>query len=171
MNQDELKKEIEKLDSFRSDCEGKMVTLSAALDEFITMVAALKAQLDLADAEKPKLRHGDWWFTFDGYVNMFMKEHSGEQRDFLARDDCILTNIGSDYHGETIQGNIFDDLKAQSKPLYKFTADVHHYGFDFKNFPQAPIQIAGNWHTLEEAKEISSKIQRVIFTAEKEAAK
>lgn len=172
MNQEEIKKEIEKLDSFRSDCEGKMVTLSAALDEFIKMVAALEAQL--AEAEKPELRHGNYGQFADKSALLLTFWNSDEnkmQYAYKGSEDGEEGIYEAD-EGEGVWfGNIFDDLKALSEPLYNFTADVHPYGFDFKQFPQAPIQIAGNWHTLKEAKQISTDIQRVIFTAEQEAAK
>ena len=117
MNQDEIKKEIEKLDSFRSDCEGKMVTLSAALDEFIIMVATLKAKL--GEAEKPDLRPLD--FGVDGFQR-WIKIHG--KIWWVHEGSQSLSSVFPDSHfvGQK-QGNlqdIFDDLKALAEPLKEF---------------------------------------------------
>ena len=145
----------------------------AIIDKHRGLIDALMADVEkeLAEAEKPELRHGDWWIKEGVGINIFLKEHVGARREFVATKDFVLTNIGSDYNGEPILGNIFDDLKALSEPLLSFQADVHTYSFDFINLPQTPIQIAGNWHTLKEAKEICMKIQRVIYTAKQSKAK
>ncbi len=164
MNQEEIKTELEKLDSFRSDCEGKMITLSAALDEFITMVATLKAQL--ADAEKPVLQNGDYGKNCNG-VNFV-----------IHKDKLYFENNVNPYYlpNNTVEskhvfGNIVNEIELLSKPLRFFQFDVHEYKFDFKNFPDAPVCVAGNWHTLEDAKDISMKLRRLIFTAEQQGTK
>ncbi|MCJ7483910.1 MAG: hypothetical protein MUO31_13205 [Thermodesulfovibrionales bacterium] len=82
-------------------------------------------QSRLAESEKPKpLEHGDWWL--DGKkVKIFMKEYNNPNRDCVALNDFIITNIGSTYQGEPIKGNIFDDLEALGKPIKEFEMECN----------------------------------------------
>ncbi len=61
--------------------------------------------------------------------------------------------------------DVFDHLKELAKPLKHFRADVHEYEFNVAK-PDFPIMVAGNWHTLSNAKEISTDLQRLIQTYE-----
>jgi hypothetical protein len=122
----------------------------------------------LAEAEKPKLRHGDWWMKGDS-LHIYMKEHHG--RDFVAIGDCILTKIGSSYGGEPILGNIIDDLKRNAEDLEKF--DVYGGGtrlfirlqdndivFDIGGF-------TSTMHKINKATEIHQKLGQLIATAKR----
>ncbi len=170
MNQDEIKTEIEKLDSFRSDCEGKMVTLSAALDEFIIMVATLKAQL--AEAETPELGHGDYGIDDDNRSFVVVEQASlfGSPKAFFE------SQMGQIRADEAMSpdfriGNIYKYLKALAEPLKEFEyGDITgRISVDEKR-PDG-VCIGGFWHTIKTAKILSMKIQRLIFTAEQESAK
>ena len=165
MNQDEIKREID----CKSACQTALLGFAR---EYELDIAKLEAQL--TEAEKPVFKDGD-----DGLAIQKRGADSGVC-SFIFVGGSVYYNTGT-YDEETALSdsrfydyvrlsNIFDHLKALSRPLHNFTADVHPYSFDFKSFPQAPIQIAGNWHTLEKAKQISMDIQRLIFTAEKEAS-
>lgn len=168
MNTEEMEKQLVDEIALRDAAQVIVDKAQAIVDSYIVTVA--KLELDLAEAEKAELRHGDFgandrqrWIKLNDTIHWLHEDRWSETAG-LSGETCLHERKGN-------IGQILDDLTALSEPLYTFTADVHHYGFDFKNFPQAPIQIAGNWHALAEAKGISMKIQRVIFTAEQEAAK
>ena len=78
------------------------------------ILSSLRAEL--AEAEKPKLRHGDWWYTCGKRkeVRVYLKEYNGEKRDCVALRCTLITNIGSEYEGQPIQGNIFDLLEERN---------------------------------------------------------
>lgn len=131
------------------------------------VVESLEHQLvQLAEAEKPKLRHGDWWWKGEKRLEarIFLKEIKDEKRDCVALPDCLLTTIGSTYEGQPIEGNIFTDLKALGKPLESFETDAHKYYIKRLGFTRVCIFMAGNWHTIEEVEEHSLKLRRLTAT-------
>ena len=67
-------------------------------------------QSQLPEAEKPKLMHGDWWRTGGG-IHIFLEEFKSK-RKCVAVNRCLITDIGSDYHGEPIGGNVFKHIAA-----------------------------------------------------------
>ena len=146
----------------KQEIQAKLHNYEERLKDVAGEIERLREQL--AEAEKPKLRHGDWWFTQGCHpcVRVFMKELKA--RDCVALTDCLITNLGSEYKGEPILGNIFDLLKEWSENLEYFEFDVHHCEINTIEFPHAPIHIAGNWHTLAEAEEIWHKLGQMIAT-------
>ncbi len=83
-------------------------------------IAHLKAKI--AEAEKPKLRHGDIWMK-DRQVRLHLKEYNDDGRDCMTTDADLFTNLGSYHQGEPVLANlkdIFDDLKALQEPLDNF---------------------------------------------------
>ena len=156
MNQEEIKAEIDT----KSACR---VALLGFAKDFEDEIAAREAEL--VQAVNPGLQQGDYG---DGPAGPWLRVHGRTWWD-------TKRPTGPSHHDADVfipyrQGNHFRDREALSKPLTHFKADVHQYKFNFKEFPDAPIQIAGNWHTLKDAKQISLDIQRVIRTAELEAA-
>ncbi len=125
--------------------------------------------LPLAEAEKPEWKDGDYGLAIqkrgaDSGVRSFIFVGGSIYYNTRTYDEeSVLSD--RNYYDYVRLGNIFDDLKELLKPLYYFKADVHEYKFE-PNFAQVPIQIAGNWCTLEEAKEICMKIRRLLHTAE-----
>ncbi len=129
-----------------------------------------QAQPD-AEAEKPKLRHGDFGITTKerteagGFVTIQSRPYSGAPepyfKDGLSDGGEYAKKHPEDY---TIFGNIFGLLKEQSVDLTFFAFDVHHCEINTVDFPHAPIHFAGNWHTLSEIEEIHHKLGRVIAT-------
>ena len=97
MNKQEIKEQIKNCELCRDLTEVK-------IDELYQQ---------LAEAEKPKLRHGDWWYTGGKRkeVRVYLKEYNDKKRDCVALRCALITNIGSEYEGQPILGNIFDLLK------------------------------------------------------------
>ncbi len=170
----------------------RLTALQKRLDDLasttkIVISEVVELQAQLAEAEKPELgfimpkhldfgpyHYGDHPPVMAVYINMscglrdlalFVRGTKGWA--LYARN--ALKNGGF----TAIRGNlsdVFDDLKEVTKPLYNFTADVHTYRFDVAK-PDYPILIAGNWHTLPNAEDISTDLQRLIFTYEQATAK
>ncbi len=135
-------------------------------------------QAQLAEAEKPKLRHGDYGVDEDGPFFLWENRHLWTKEYEPGNNKCLSRSLNKKGNDERlkqwateIDGNIFDDLKELSWPLRYFKADVHEYTFDFISHAHAPIKIAGNWHTIKDAEEISMMLQRVIYTAKQAQAK
>jgi len=131
MNKQELE---HKLEQARKD------RLAADLT-FENEIISLEKQL--AEAEKPKLRHGDYGYFFnDGSPRIVINSGVYDKHNKCGRIE--------DKHFYNILGNIFDELQAL-KPLEEFEMDVHTYGINRdKGWAHAPIHIAGNNHTLAE---------------------
>ena len=144
----------------------------ARLDLLIAQAQSLLKDLverkaALAEAEKPKLKLGHWDLVLDeaGRPHIVIADM---ERVLQMAGPTFLCTVGvksQDYRKIGDLQKYFDHIEALSQPLHNFTADVHPYGFDFEDFPGAPILLAGNWHTIKDAEEISMKLQRVIHTA------
>jgi hypothetical protein len=128
----------------------------------------LKEQL--AEAEKPELRHGDCGLVWDEGEKekpsrFVVTNHKGNLH--WCRHSGLPSLIPlfhlTDYK-YTILGNIFDLLNEWSEDLERFEFDVHEY--EIRPYVQsyAPIKVAGNWHTLAEAEEIWHKLGQMIAT-------
>ena len=126
------------------------------------------AEAELAELDKPKLRHGDYFG--DGLTRLVVLEAYDQEGvwNFIHKDgSCdhrsekeVLSHIGKLPH----LGNIFDDLAEMVKPLNEFKTDVHTYRID-KKMAHSPIYMAGNWHTIPEVEEHIRKLGRLIATA------
>lgn len=153
MNKEKIERRIKSCELIRECAEENLNELNIQLR-------------DLREAEKPKLRHGDFGYrnAKDGNVQ------DGGSRVLLFKgkdgigycDDKYYSGgiAGSKY---LIFGNIFDLLKEWSEDLEHFKFDVHTYGIDTDQ-RHAPIKVAGTWHTLTEAEEIWHKLGRLIAT-------
>ena len=170
----------------------RLTALQKRLDDLasttkIVISEVVELQAQLAEAEKPELgfimpkhldfgpyHYGDHPPVMAVYINM-----SCGLRDlalFVRGPDGwaeYASKALENGHFTAIRGNlgdVFDDLKESTKPLSHFKADVHGYGFNVAK-PDYPIMVAGNWHTLSNAKDISTDLQRLIFTYEQATAK
>ena len=141
-----------------------------------------EAEQKLAESDKPKLelKHLDYGYAFGDKddFRFFVRERSSK---FIAYDkngralnlDVLNTSCWQNER-YTITGNlkdIFDDLKRNSEDLEEFNLDVHRYYFNFKDFSHAPIHIAGNWHTMDEAVKFHQDFGQFLAYAKRQKAK
>ena len=115
MNKEETQKEIQVHERIREITEEKLNTLNLQLR-------------DLREAEKPKLRHGDFGINEAGSsrIALFQNGTTAAGKNLGLRDDYCPTGIVND-SDITIFGNIFDLLKEwsedfedwESKPAYE----------------------------------------------------
>ena len=157
----------------KQEIQAKLYNYEERLKDVANEIERLREQL--AKAEKPKLRHGDfgmWKGTNYGFVvdksekdeiytHLLWK--SNDLRNQKRQDDMSLREVA-------ILGNIFDLLKEWSEDLERFDFDVHEYAIDPIN-SHAPIKVAGNWHTLSEAEEIWRKLGQLIATLKRKDTK
>ena len=124
---------------------------------------------DWKDINEPKLTHGDYGYCGEpSENNMYFidSQFKGtEDNPFGISNTGGQESINKPICEFKTMGNIFDDLKRNSKNLEKFTNDVHTYRYDFIVFPFAPICIAGTWHTIKEATEFHQKLGQLLATA------
>ncbi len=78
-------------------------------------LARLESQL--AEAEKPKLRHGDYGPATGSECRLVLKEYGKDELRTAGPACCAAT--GEDQMPETVLGNIFADLKARQETLKK----------------------------------------------------
>ena len=162
MNTEEIKEQI---DMQKLLIENHKICLSRTEKE----LALLESQL--AEAEKPALRHGDYGL-FNGnqpgiihgiqMVKKVIWEHDGGEG---LQERCGMKNF-------VALGNIFADLKARQEPLEQFRM----CGLDVGLNEMGNIQLTNDdkdtlyihsddWHTF------ILNLQRLVYTAEQEAAK
>ena len=125
--------------------------------------------------EKKELRHGDCWANrTDGKIEIFLKEYNGEHRDCIATDSTLFTNIGSDYDGHEILGNLetfFGDIARNAEDLREFRYHGPKNGglieISINHNDRLDFTILGNTQnfTVSEAQEIHQKLGQVIATA------
>ncbi len=131
--------------------------------------ADLEAQL--AEAENTGLRHGD--YGVDGDNDSFIVV---EQSTLYGTPKAFFESQRGQVHADKKMSpdfriaNIFREIKELAKPLTCFNVDGREYKFDLGS-DCTPIKIAGIWHSLPNAKEISTDLQRLIFTYEQATAK
>jgi len=117
----------------------------------------------LAEAEPPKLEHGDyghygdggfWWaWNRNGILELFgIQSGSGEP--------------AQDSHPNLIRdGNAVADLKAMTEPLEEFEFDVMECHINKgEGWAGAVIHIAGTNFTIPEAEEIHLNLGRLLYT-------
>lgn len=151
MNKEEFEQKLEQLDSMVTELKPMVAQAEKLKDE-------LKAQL--AEAEKPK--HGDYGISSSGSARIVLRH---ESQLVTAGNGSVHPYEVKYYYPNPVLGNIFTDLKAITEPLEKFKTDVHTYQINIRDFPHAPIGMAGNWHTIPEAEEHHRKLGRLIHTA------
>lgn len=128
----------------------------------------------LAEMDKPKLRHGDYGYTRAGggkprFFTQSWVDGENQEGKMQWCDDEAWHGTGDclEIKSFIITGNLVDDLERNAEPLEEFELDVHCYKFDFMNFCHAPILIAGNWHTMDEAVDFHQKFGQLIATAKR----
>ena len=135
--------------------------LEKSIDEHKAAVA--KAEGDLEKLSKPELRHGDYWYSNPGDPRLFI---GGEVYGISGSRGMRGREL------EIITGNLVDDLKRNKVDLTGFSFDVHTCHFDLSGkMAHAPVHIAGNWHTLDEAIEIHQKLGQMISTIQRRKGK
>ncbi len=124
------------------------------------LLAKLKTLL--AEADKPKLKHGDCGRN-EICASIAIK---GDDEKLRASQPGGTNSTGNPLGLPTeVFFNIFDLLAGE--PLTEFETDVHLYEYR-PTTRHAPILMAGNSHTIEEALEHWQKLGRLIFTAMKQ---
>lgn len=166
MNREEMEKQLLDEIALRDAAQ-------AIVDRHIVAVA--KLQLDLAEAEKPELRHLDWGRGKDS-GSIWLKVHgniwylTGCQTQPSTMSDARFA--ASRYFEKT--GNLkqyFDDLTAQSEPLEEFDERGAHHHIHHSDTLHGSIMIRNSCYSIEEVKGYILNLQRLIFTAEQEAAR
>lgn len=167
-----LKETVMSKEMSTGETEARLDLLIAQAQSLLKDLVERKAALAEAEKPKPKPRHGAYGVDEDGPFFLWENRHLWTKEYEPGNNKCLSRSLNKKGNDERlkqwateIDGNIFDDRKALSQPLHNFTADVHPYGFDFENFRHTPILIAGNWHTVKDAEEISMKLQRLLHTA------
>lgn len=127
-----------------------------------TEISILKAEL--AEAEKPKLGHGDFGIGHGAFGRLTLKRLNGKM--FSAGSGCCYDpDRGDKDHPRIIFGNIFNLMKDWGKNLTEFELDVHKYFIDeHAGMSHAPIHIAGNWHTEAEAYKFWCDFGQMLMT-------
>ena len=163
MNQEEIKTDIETEKLYLEDCETTVKVVREHL-------AALEAKL--AEAEKPELRHGDYGIDEDNgsFVVVDQSGLFGTPKAFFENGSGMVEadkNMSSDLR----LGNIYKCIAALKEPLKEFRVcnlniKVNGCGnIQLESDDKRILYItSGQWH------EFLAKFQRLVFTAEQEAA-
>ena len=123
----------------------------------------------LAEAEKPELEHGD--YGIDGDNDSFVVV---EQATLYGTPKAFFESRAGQIHADKTMspdfriGNIFRDLEALAAPLKAFMVGVGCFSYDPNRSLEKPFRFIGYDKTLDEFREISMKIRRLIHTAERQ---
>ncbi len=91
-----------------------------------------KLKAEIAAAEKPKLRHGDYGYDVGGKPCAAMRYYDDPGKKLRAVSTTCIHTVDCSEHTEcvpkTVIGNIFDDLKAMKEDLTEFEIEreVHN---------------------------------------------
>ena len=152
MNQDEIKKEIATKSAF----------YGAALLGFAKDYNAEITELEshLAEAEKPKLKHGDYGHDEDGGDRFVVIEQStlfGSPKAFYANQNGQV-DVNESTVSRIRLGNIFDDLKALAEPLKEFEYGDITGRISVDETRPSSVCIGGFWHTIKTPKILSGSV-------------
>lgn len=155
----------------KEEIQAKLHNYEERLNDVAGEIERLREQL--AEAEKPKHRHGDFGFDDTSRPCLVIQKETGSKYELAVASSSYTygNDSGAAYVPVITIGNIFDLLKKWSKDLEYFEFDVHHCEINTIEFPHAPIHIAGNWHTLAEAEEIWHKLGQMIATLKRKEIK
>jgi hypothetical protein len=136
--------------------------------EFVdSHIAELESQLSESES---KLRHGACGIDFQGDAFVVIEQSSlpGSPKAFYSNQSGLI-HVDKDTRmadAEILIPNIFDDLAAMSEDVEEFELDVNEFRINRgKGLAHAPIHIAGNNHTVEEAVWFYRKLGALIATA------
>jgi hypothetical protein len=73
----------------------------------------------LVEAEKPKLRHGDFGFGNENWPRLTLEGYAGEEMS-AGKQSCERMDCTKHNYPDPVLGNIFDLLKEWSKDLGEF---------------------------------------------------
>lgn len=161
--------------------QDKIKEISAWLDKLKTLIDTYNERMKAALAEKPKLRHGDirLWPSCIGIIDksepaMHVVWDGGFQRTSRNSESDILAD--SEPAGNI--KDIFDDLKALSKPLEEFPTQYAGISttWTLSNLSKSLniIHENGCEETIVACDNIPAfilNLRRLVHTAEQEAAK
>ncbi len=88
-----------------------------------------RLEAELAEAEKPELRHGDYGPKEGTEGRLVLKQYQKETL-FSAGSASCARHCSSNQMPDAVLGNIFDDLKAIAEELTKHTWDFGHNSYD-----------------------------------------
>jgi len=115
------------------------VNTKAKLEQCQADIATLEAERDglQKELEKPKLRHGDYGYDFEGDPCMSLQLHNGAgctlHRSCAGKKYAYTCKtLNACYVPKVVLGNIFDDLERNSKDLEKFEVKSTHFHGKFK---------------------------------------
>ena len=139
------------------------------------------AEERLVEIDKPKepdkpeeIKHLDYGFNMAGEPRVFLLKDGkiqGYSSDGRHRQHDANAEANEKYDDYYVTGNVLDDLKRNSEDLKEFNLDVHRYYFNFKDFSHAPIYIAGNWHTMDEAVKFHQDFGQLLAYAKRQKVK
>ncbi|KKL69150.1 hypothetical protein LCGC14_2117830 [marine sediment metagenome] len=166
MNQDEIKKEIKDLSYGIQFHREQGDFHHGVADKRFESVKRLEAQL--TEAEKPKLRHGDYGRNRLGVSWIFLKEQ------IVTEITAYVPEAPQEEYIKDRFGNIFDGLKAWQEPLEKFRIDNG-------TSQTIRVKISGGFLRMRdddgfmlikecELPAFILNIQRLVYTAEKEGS-
>ena len=134
---EEITQAIAELQLGYKNATGFIGTWQASRSDIARKIEVLRAEL--AEAKKPKLRHGDY-----GIGNSTMRIALWDERERkLTQGGCNTFPCGDSYlKPSSILGNIFDDLKALQEPLKEFEIDGSGYKLTAKAQPNSDILLS-----------------------------
>jgi hypothetical protein len=123
--------------------------LERVKNECTARIAELVRQKAEIEAEKPKLRHGDFGITNSGHYRAFLSEFvKGYDWGKPTGDHKEYSEIGvmadEDF---TVFGNIFDLMEGWGEDLEEFNVGGRHFKIN-PGDPESFLQIEEIWHKL-----------------------
>ncbi len=143
------------------------MNIQAQIDKAKRVIEKLEAEL--AEAEKPKLRHGDYGPATGSECRLVLKEYGKDELRTAGPACCAAT--GEDQMPETVLGNIFADLKARQEALKQF--EIGNGSF---RTVQVALEVSGLLKLRDkdgcvvikgtEIPRLILNLQRLVYTAE-----
>lgn len=163
MNKQEIENRIKKYELIRECAEENLNDLNIQLR-------------DLREAEKPKLRHGDFGIEDGNYPTILLSETKDKCLRSIREGFTTISSNRIDYnHTYAILGNIFDLLKEWSEDLEEFEIQSKNCTkLIIKTFGEEGIQVdishyTATLRTLSEAEEFWHKLGQLIATLKRKS--
>jgi hypothetical protein len=133
------------------------------LAKFDKSIADLEKQL--AEAEKPKLRHGDYGVSCNGSLFFVQGETV-----FWLNAGGVASSISPERFGTAGRlGNLIDEIKALGEERTEWKLDREGLGVSLREGSHIthPVWISGKYLTLSEAESLSLALRQIIATAKR----
>lgn len=146
----------------KQDVKDAIQSTERVFAEWVVQIEAGIAKIEKVEAEKPKLRHGDYGI---GPAGPWCRVHGSTWWD--TKDCSGPSHQDADVFIPYRLGNIFDDLKAMAEPLEEFVERGFNHHIHHSDKLHGSIMMRSSCYSIKQLEEYIMKLRRMAATVER----